>query len=97
MLLHNLRILFLLLLFSIQSFAQEISPQLVQYLDMVRSEFSGENALATTAYVSGFWRSPGNAGFDSSIYRVQRILEAAGYQEENTSPVSRERSCWETR
>ncbi|GJM35963.1 MAG: hypothetical protein DHS20C18_49640 [Saprospiraceae bacterium] len=49
-------------------------------MELIRQEFSGQNAYETTAYVSALWRTPGNSGFDSSIYYVQRMLEAAGYQ-----------------
>ena len=60
--------------------AQVLSPQLEKILDIVRQEYDGERAYETTAYVSELWRVPGNAGFDSSIYRVAQILEKAGYQ-----------------
>lgn len=54
--------------------------QIDQYLDLINTNYSGETARQTTAYVSEYWRLPGNAGFDSSIYYVQRILEAAGFE-----------------
>lgn len=60
--------------------AQIISPQVEATLDLVRKEYDGEKALATTAFVSEKWRVPGNSGFNASIYEVQKILEAAGYE-----------------
>jgi len=48
-------------LFPLQSSAQKISPQLDQYLESIRSEFSGEKALETTAYVADLWRAPSSA------------------------------------
>lgn len=50
--------------------------------DLVRSEITGDLAYETTAYVEQFWRLAGNAGFDSSIYRIVRELKKAGYVEE---------------
>ena len=67
-------------LFYPQATAQHHS--LDQCFDLVRERFSGNNAFQTTQYVSEKWRLPGNPGFDSSIYHVQRILEKAGYQNE---------------
>jgi hypothetical protein len=76
-------ILFLLFLFPVENLAQKVSNQLDQYMALVRGEYAGENALETTAYVSEHWRVAGNAGFDSSIVYVQRILASAGYQLES--------------
>jgi aminopeptidase YwaD len=45
----------------------------------VRADFSGERALAVTAFVERYWRLPGNAGFDASIERVAVLLDSAGY------------------
>lgn len=75
--------LLLILLSPFQSTSQKVSNQLDQYMEMVRAEYSGQNALETTAYVSELWRATGNSGFDSSIFYVQKILESAGYQLEN--------------
>ncbi len=69
-----------------QVFAQSPNPQIQKYVDEVGTVFSGEKALETTAYVSRFWRLPGNPGFDSSIYYVAKILEKAGFQEKNQFP-----------
>jgi len=49
------------------------------YFDMVRPEVTGDLAYETTAYVEQFWRLAGNAGFDSSIYRIVSELQRAGY------------------
>lgn len=40
----------------------------------------GEIAYDVTKYVSQYWRVPGNAGFDSSIYKVVSYLKQAGYE-----------------
>ena len=77
--------IFLFLSSPIQGFAQKVSGQLDEYLKMVQHEFSGQKALETTAYISELWRAPGSIGFDSSIYRVQQILENAGYQQADKS------------
>ncbi|PHN07397.1 M28 family peptidase [Flavilitoribacter nigricans] len=70
-----------ILIFTTQSLAgQTTYRQIDQYLDLINAEYSGETALQTTAYVSERWRLPGNAGFDSSIYYVQRILQKAGFE-----------------
>ncbi len=60
------------------------------YFDLVRPEITGELAFETTAYVEKYWRLAGNAGFDSSIYRVVQQLEKAGYVlEENAGKKDR--------
>jgi aminopeptidase YwaD len=45
----------------------------------IRAGFSGERALAVTAFVERYWRLPGNAGFDASIERIAAALDSAGY------------------
>ncbi|MEQ8535368.1 MAG: M28 family peptidase [Imperialibacter sp.] len=55
------------------------------YFDMVRPEITGDLAYETTAYVEQFWRLAGNAGFDSSIYRIVSELQKAGYVTEETA------------
>jgi aminopeptidase YwaD len=55
------------------------------YFDMVRPEVTGDLAYETTAYVEQFWRLAGNAGFDSSIYRIVSELQKAGYLTEETA------------
>lgn len=81
------------LLFSITvlvpCFGQKASKRIDNTLEKVRKEFKGQNAFNTTAYVSELWRSPGNAGFDSSIYYVKNILEEAGYKNEANTKNSR--------
>jgi len=76
----------LLLTLSFPTQAQKISGQTDQYLDLIRNEFKGQNAYETTAFVADLWRSPGNAGFDTSIYYVQKILQKAGYQLQSENP-----------
>ncbi|MEQ8416604.1 MAG: M28 family peptidase [Imperialibacter sp.] len=55
------------------------------YFDLVRPEVTGDLAYETTAYVEQFWRLAGNAGFDSSIYRIVSELQKAGYVTEETA------------
>jgi hypothetical protein len=59
--------------------AQSEYQQIDHYLELIRGEYSGDNALRTTDFLSEQWRMPGNPGFDTSIYRVQQILEEAGF------------------
>lgn len=74
--------LLLQLCFASITSAQDISPQLDRYFELIRPEFSGERAFQTTRYVSGRWRLPGNNGFNESIDRVEEILKEAGFQKE---------------
>ncbi len=73
--------MFIILIAPFQTTAQEVSSQLDKYLELVRSEYSGQKALETTAFVADRWRSPGNTGFDESIFHVQKQLEEAGYKQ----------------
>jgi hypothetical protein len=60
------------------------------YFNLVRPLFTGEKAFEITAYVEQFWRLPGNTGFNNSIYRIIKNLEAAGYvNEEKANKNSR--------
>jgi aminopeptidase YwaD len=47
-----------------------------------RSAFDGDRARDIVAFMDQYFRLPGNAGFDASIQRVIRELEAAGYHNE---------------
>lgn len=49
------------------------------YYAMIAPKFEGNLAYQTVAYVEKYWRIVGNAGFDSSIYKVTDGLEKAGY------------------
>lgn len=74
-----------LLIFSLSiglAQTQDNRNSIENYFQKVRKVYSSEKALATTAYVSEFWRLPGNPGFDSSIYRVEQILKKAGFQKQ---------------
>jgi len=64
----------------------EQTDEKVDYVSLVSEQFKGDIAFNTTAYVEQYWRVVGNAGFDSSIYKVVEGLEAAGYVlEENAA------------
>jgi hypothetical protein len=62
-----------------QTAARPTDPTIQGYFRQVRGGFSGDRALAVTAFVEKFWRVPGNAGFDASIRRVAALLDSAGF------------------
>ena len=74
-----------LLLFGCQT---DSEPSIDTYFKEVRAAYQADKALATTAYVEKYWRLPGNSGFDSSIYHVERQLQAAGYVKEKEAQAS---------
>jgi hypothetical protein len=90
-----MRLNFPILLTALLIFPQLITKgqaayqEIDHYLDLVNTAYSGENARQTTAFVAGHWRLPGNAGFDSSIYYVERILQRAGFESANTPSPDR--------
>ena len=57
-------------------------PTVQAYFEMARRSFSASRAFETVAFMENHWRLPGNSGFDASIYRVEQILVAAGYLQE---------------
>ncbi|WP_339795090.1 M28 family peptidase [uncultured Imperialibacter sp.] len=78
-----------ILLSCAQPTAEPPNPS-AAYFDMVRPEVTGDLAYETTVYVEQFWRLAGNAGFDSSIYRIVSELQRAGYvPEENATKDNR--------
>ncbi|MEQ9298830.1 MAG: M28 family peptidase [Cyclobacteriaceae bacterium] len=56
--------------------------------ELIQAQLTGELALETTAYVEQFWRVVGNAGFDSSIYKIVEQLELAGYVLEDAATAN---------
>ena len=58
------------------------TPAMERFFGDVRAAYSGDSALETVALMEGTFRLPGNAGFDSSIYRVVDILKSSGYVDE---------------
>lgn len=52
------------------------------FLPTASAVISGEVSYATAAFVEQFWRLPGNQGFDTSIYYVQKQLERVGFRPE---------------
>jgi aminopeptidase YwaD len=86
-----MRILPLLLLapslVAAQAGLRPSTPRLARTLADTRAEFSGQRALATTAFVEQFWRVPGNAGFNASIMRVASMLDSAGFVREDRAPT----------
>lgn len=73
----------IILLFFFWIPEQSHAQALEELLEILDEEYQAENAFHTTEYVAQFWRLAGNPGFDSSIYRVESILQAAGYQKES--------------
>jgi aminopeptidase YwaD len=70
--------------------ARPTTPALARTLAELRAGFSGERALATTAFVAQYWRVPGNIGFNASIKRAAVILDSAGFvAEDRAAPGSR--------
>ncbi len=60
------------------------------YLNILRSNISGDKAYETTAFVEQFWRVVGNGGYNKSIHKIATDLETAGYVlEENASNMDR--------
>jgi hypothetical protein len=53
-----------------------------RYFHEVRALYSGERALEILAFMDGRFRLPGNSGFDASIARLEEVLVAAGYVDE---------------
>jgi len=49
------------------------------YSDIINTEFTGDLAYKTTAFIEKYWRIVGNTGFNKSIYNVAEQLEKAGY------------------
>jgi len=41
--------------------------------------FSADDALAVTVFADGFYRAPGNEGFEATLTEVERCLRAAGF------------------
>jgi hypothetical protein len=49
------------------------------YSNIINTEFTGDLAYETTAFIEKYWRIVGNTGFNKSIYYVAEQLEKAGY------------------
>ncbi len=71
---------------SSQSGNQKPDPDKLK--SQIQSQITGDLAYQTTAYVEQFWRVVGNAGFDSSIYKIVEELEAAGYVPEDVATAN---------
>ena len=67
-----------LLIFGMST-AQNSNDLTSNYFSIVRSEFTGNQAYETTAFVEQYWRVVGNKGFNKSIYHIAKVLEKAGY------------------
>ncbi|MDB5209730.1 MAG: peptidase [Sediminibacterium sp.] len=52
------------------------------YYPLLRNLYNGNNAYNTVAFVEKYWRIAGNTGFNESIYRVEKILQEAGFKKE---------------
>lgn len=63
---------------------QPDSPDAVKRLfSLVRPVFDGRRAYDQTAFMDGYFRWPGNTGFNASIRRVEQTLKDAGYVEQS--------------
>lgn len=67
----------LLLLFSCKSQNTVLNSD--DYLDLTRTEFTGDLAYETTAFVEKYWRVAGNKGFNESVYWIEKHLKKAGF------------------
>ena len=47
--------------------------------NIVRAQFSGQEAFNTVAFMEKYWRIAGNEGFNASIHYVADLLEEAGF------------------
>lgn len=74
--------LLVLILLSSGSFAQKASSLEKKYFDLLRKQFVADNAYQTVAFVEQRWRIAGNAGFNESIFFVEKILQQAGFVKE---------------
>jgi aminopeptidase YwaD len=52
------------------------------YYPLLRNSFNENNAYSTVGFVEKYWRVAGNTGFNETIYRVEKILQEAGFQKE---------------
>jgi aminopeptidase YwaD len=52
------------------------------FIERVATRFSGDEAYATVQFLDGYWRHPGNTGFNAGITKLIELLEASGYVEE---------------
>ncbi|MBN3583690.1 M28 family peptidase [Algoriphagus aestuarii] len=86
-------ILHLFLLFiSFSTFAQKVHLQKISepYFKLVRTEFKGDIAYETVAFVEKYWRVAGNTGFNNTVELIASNLESAGYVlEDNASNTDR--------
>ena len=78
------KILFALLFAGMATYAQN---QTEQYFKLTRAGFKAENAYKTTAFVENYFRVPGNAGFNASIYYVENILKKAGFVQQKSNEL----------
>ena len=75
--------IFLMLPIGLIVFAQKTNnSQMDNYYPELRKSFNEKNAFNSVAFVEKYWRIAGNAGFNESIYHVEKILLAAGFVKE---------------
>ncbi len=66
---------------------ESLAIKTTNYFEVVRSEFKGDVALETTAFVEKYWRVAGNTGFNKTVYHIVSKLETAGYIIEEKATV----------
>ncbi|MFC4722764.1 M28 family peptidase [Geojedonia litorea] len=86
---YSLRIIFVVVLFLCLSCKTERPKDFQQnYSASVASEFTGDLAYETTAFVEQYWRVVGNTGFNNSIFKIEEQLKKAGFvNEANAKPI----------
>lgn len=77
-------LLLVLILVCSGSIAQQASSREKKYFKILRSQFVADNAYQTVAFVEQRWRIAGNAGFNESIFYVEKILQQAGFVKESS-------------
>lgn len=70
------------LILSVIVHAQKSSVPFEEHFTNLRGSFIAQNAYETVKFVEPRWRLAGNAGFNESIFYVEKILIQAGYKKE---------------
>lgn len=80
----------LMILIQAQLYSFQAKDFSKPYYEMIDPLFDQEAAFETVKFVQGFWRVPGNDGFNKSIYNSAKQLEEAGFiLEENATDQDR--------
>lgn len=87
----RISLVLLSLLAAFLGFAQSpIDPITQPYFNLVRPEYTGDQAYETVAFVEKYWRVAGNTGFNETVFLIAKKLEEKGYVlEENADQSTR--------